>query len=189
MSDEDFDDVVNVHLRGHFTLVRAIAGHWRERAKPSDELQSQRSLVLVSSHAALGNPGQANYSAAKAGVLGLMRTAARELYRYNVRTNALLPRAYTRFVETMPDEVRPEEHEVASPEDIAPVVAYLISDGAVDTVGCTITAAGDRIGLMADPTIERFSVKSDGWGIEELSEHFSETLGRGTTLKRVDHQF
>ena len=95
MSGEEWDDVIRVHLRGHFALLRNVAAHWREQAgENGDGIETQRSFVSVSSRSALGNVGQANYSAAKAGVLGLTRATAKELARFNIRVNALMPTAY-----------------------------------------------------------------------------------------------
>jgi NAD(P)-dependent dehydrogenase (short-subunit alcohol dehydrogenase family) len=105
MSEEDFDAVVNVHLKGHFALLRTAAEHWRDRSK-AEGFDRDRHFCCVSSGVAAGNPGQANYTAAKAGILGLMRTAARELRQYDVRVNALWPTALTRMTEDLPSNGR-----------------------------------------------------------------------------------
>jgi NAD(P)-dependent dehydrogenase (short-subunit alcohol dehydrogenase family) len=183
MSGEEWDQVVRVHLRGHFSLLRNAAAHWREVARDEGgELDSQRSFVAVSSRSALGNVGQANYSAAKAGILGLMRATARELDRFNVRVNALVPTAYTRMIDEIPEEQRSFTREEMPPEKIGPVVGYLMSDAAEDVTGNSIRAAGDQVGLMSDPEIYRVGIKDGGWSVEDLAEAFESTVAEGENL-------
>lgn len=188
MTEEEWDRVIRVHLRGHFALLRAVAAQWREAAGPDgDQLDRQRSFVGVSSGAA-GQPnfGQLNYASAKAGILGLVRTAAVELDRLNVRANAIWPSAYTRMIEDMPEDHQPDEDEVPDPEDIAPVVAYLMSDHAEDITGCTIRAAGDTVGLVSNPEVERLGYMDGGWSTEDLAEHFRDEVGQDFDLHRSD---
>ncbi|MHB9287975.1 SDR family oxidoreductase [Halobacteriales archaeon Cl-PHB] len=187
MSGEAWDRVIRVHLRGHFALLRNVARHWRQQAGDG-ELDSQRSFLGTTSRAALGSVGQANYAAAKAGVLGLVRTTATELARYNVRVNALMPTAYTRMIENIPEEKRSAAQE-EPPEKVAPVVAYLMSDGAEDITGCTIRAAGDAVGLVSDPEINRLGFRDGGWTAESIAETFRETVGAGLDLDRSDPAF
>lgn len=185
MSGDQWDKVVRVHLRGHFALLRNVAAHWRERARETDDtLPTQRSFLAVSSRSALGNPGQANYASAKAGVLGLVRTASSELDRYNVRVNALMPRAFTRMVERVPDEHQPFGAEMA-PEKVAPMVGYLMSDQAADVTGCTLYAGGDDIGLISDPEIYRWGFSDGGWTAAAIADRFQEKVARGEDLNRV----
>lgn len=175
MTGEEWDDVIRVHLRGHFALLRNIAGHWRSRAaEEGGELATQRSFLGVSSRAALGNVGQVNYAAAKAGVLGLVRTAARELARYNIRANALMPTAFTRMIENIPDERRPFTRAEMPPEKVAPMVAFVMSDEATGVTGCTLRAAGDQIGLVTDPEFVRLGYSEGGWTPEGVADRFSE---------------
>lgn len=188
MTGEQWDKVIRVHLRGHFALLRAVAAHWREVAGPDgDEIERQRSFVGVSSGAA-GTPnfGQLNYASAKAGILGLIRTAAVELDRLNIRANAVWPSAYTRMITDMPEDAQPDETEVPDPEDIAPVVAYLLSDHAEGITGCTIRAAGDTVGLVSNPEVQRLGYKDDGWSVTDLSEKFREEVGQDWDLHRSD---
>ncbi|WP_255197447.1 SDR family oxidoreductase [Halorarius litoreus] len=186
MTGEQFDAVINVHLRGHFALLRNLAAHWREQAG-SDGLDSQRSFLAVSSTAATnGNVGQVNYAAAKGGILAMVRTAAKELHRTNVRVNALLPSAYTRMIASMPDEEFKQNYqENKPPEKIAPLVGYMMSDEATDITGCSLRASGDMVGLMNDPHTVRAAVNDDGWTIESLAKSFRETVGDGEELTRV----
>jgi NAD(P)-dependent dehydrogenase (short-subunit alcohol dehydrogenase family) len=182
MSGDEWDDVIDVHLRGHFSLLRAVAAHWRERAR--DGLDAERSFLAVASRSALGSPGQANYSAAKAGILGLVRTTARELSRYDIRVNALMPTAYTRMIENIPEEKRPFTREEMPPENIGPVVAFLLSDEAEGITGTTVRAAGDTVGVVSDPEIVRLGLNQDGWTIEELAERFRSDVAEGVDLDR-----
>jgi NAD(P)-dependent dehydrogenase (short-subunit alcohol dehydrogenase family) len=189
MTGEEWDRVVRVHLRGHFSLLRNAAAHWREQAKAAGGLSSQRSVVNVTSRSALGNLGQANYSASKAGILGLTRTGARELARYDVRVNALMPTAFTRMIENIPEEQRPFEEDELPPEKVAPMVGFLMSDAADDITGCTVRAAGDMVGLVSDPDIHRIGIKEGGWTVEDLAANFRDQLGEGIDLNRSEEAF
>ncbi|NHN42798.1 SDR family oxidoreductase [Halorubellus sp. JP-L1] len=188
MTGEEWDDVIRVHLRGHFSLLRNAGSHWREIAE-DDVDRPQRSFLSVTSRSALGNAGQANYSAAKAGILGLTRTTAQELYRHDVRVNALMPTAFTRMIEDIPESQRSFDEEEMPASKIAPVVAFLMSDDATDVTGCTIRAAGDSIGIVSNPELTRVGYSTDGWSVEELQEHFHDAVGSGTNLKKTSREF
>lgn len=188
MSGEEWDQVIRVHLRGHFSLLRNIAAHWRERAR-DDGLETQRSFLGVASRSALGSPGQANYSAAKAGILGLTRTTARELARFDIRVNAFMPTAFTRMIEDIPEEKRPFTREEMPPEKVGPMVAYLMSDEAEDITGKTIRAAGDGVGIVSDPEIVRLGFQNGGWSAEEIAEKFRDTVAGGIDLDNSDPAF
>jgi len=188
MTSDEWDDVVRVHLRGHFALLRNVAAHWREQAKESG-LGTQRSFVGTTSRAALGNIGQVNYSAAKAGVLGMTRSAARELHRHNIRVNALMPTAYTRMVERIPEEHQSFDEEDMPPEKVAPMVAYLLSDEAEDITGCTLRAAGDAIGIVSDPQVTRMGFQERGWTAEDIAEQFRDSIAQDIELERSGSAF
>lgn len=188
MTAEEWDSVIQVHLRGHFAMLRAVSSRWREEAGDG-ELEPKRSFVGLSSRSALGSVGQANYAAAKAGVLGLVRTAARELHRYGIRVNALMPSGYTRTTETIPEGQRPYDADEFPPEEIAPMVGYLLSDAAVDVTGCTFRVAGDSIGLVSDPEVRRMAFQRGGWTIDDIADMLHETLGYGEDLSRTDQPF
>lgn len=188
MTAEQWDAVIRVHLRGHFALLRAAAAHWREEARDED-LTPQRSFLGVTSRAALGNVGQLNYSAAKAGVMGMTRTAARELGRLNIRVNALMPSAYTRMTEEIPEEHRPYTEDEMPPEKVAPMVAYLMSDHAEDVTGCTLRAAGDAIGIVSDPEIRRLGFKDGGWTASDIAERFRDTVAGDVRLDNSGSAF
>lgn len=190
MDVEDWEQVLDVHLRGHFLLLRNVAAHWRERAKETDyRLEPQRCFLGTTSRAALGNVGQANYAAAKAGVMGLVRTAARELGRYNIRVNALMPTAYTRMIEEIPEEHRQFGRNEKPPEKVAPLVGFLMSDEARDINGCTLRAAGDAIGVVSDPEIVRLGYQDGGWSAEEIAERFVDDVAAGIELDRSTEAF
>ena len=132
MSEEDFDLVVRVHLKGHFCMSRHAAAYWRDRSKVSDAPVYGRIVNTTSEAALLGSPGQPNYAAAKAGIIALTMAAANSIGRYGVTANAIAPRARTRMTESMPgigDDVAGDFDEFA-PENVAPLVAYLASPAA-----------------------------------------------------------
>lgn len=190
MSDKEWDSVINVHLRGHFALLRSLAAHWRAIARESgDRLEDGRSFLSVSSRSALGNVGQSNYSAAKAGVLGLTRAAAKELGRYNIRVNALMPTAYTRMIEDIPEEKQPFTEEELPPEKVAPLVAYMLSDESAEINGWTVRAAGDEIGFVTDPEVVRLGFQNGGWTVEDIAERFTAEIGRGLELDKSGATF
>lgn len=190
MTGDDFDDVVNVHLRGHFALLRNLADHWRELARETDDrLESQRSFVGVSSPAIWGNVGQLNYVAAKGGILAMIRTAAVELHRYNVRANALMPLAFTRMTESIPEEYRSFGPDEKPPEKVAPVVAYLMSDEAEDVTGCTIRAGGDEVGVVSNPAVVRRGYRDGGWSVENLADAFRDDVAAGIDLTKNEREF
>ena len=146
----------------------------------------QRSYLAVSAGAARGSLGQANYAAAKAGVLGMVRSVSTELVRSNVRVNALVPNGYTRMTETVPEQHRPYTGAEMPAEKVAPLVAFLASDAATDITGCTLSAGGDRVGVYADPTVEAVGVEPDGWSLASLREHFRDDVAADVSLSRTE---
>jgi len=185
LSEADWRAVIETNLTGQFALLRAAAGHWRERAG-DDGLDPQRTYLAVSSYAALGNLGQANYGASKAGVLGLVRSASNDLFRYGVRVNALIPNGYTRMTASVPEEYRPYTREEMPPEKVAPMVVYLAGDAAADVTGTTLYAGGDRVGVFSDPELTHVGVRPGGWTAEDLAEHFRDDVADGVDLTRTD---
>jgi len=187
MSGDEWDAVIDVHLRGHFSLLRSSARHWRSLAKEQDdgELETQRSFLAVSSTAALGNVGQANYAAAKAGIQGLIRTAAMELHQYNIRANTLMPLAWTRMYEDVPEDRMPFTKEEMPPEKVAPMVGYLTSDKAEDVTGTTLRAKGDAISHLSEPVEDRIAFQGGGWTIEDIAEEIDGTLGQNVELTNL----
>lgn len=176
MTAEQWDAVVRVHLRGHFALLKAAASRWIDA-----DLDRQRSFLCVSSQSALGHHGYANYAAAKAGILGLMRTAANELYPADVRVNALFPSATTRMSSELAEH--PFETELP-PERVAPMVGYLMSTAADDVTGCTLRAGGEEIGFVSDPEMRRLAYRSGGWTVGGVAESFPTDVTQGIDLQR-----
>lgn len=174
MSDEDWDAVIAVHLRGHFLLTRNAATYWRAKAKDGDGTVYGR-IINTSSEAGLAGPvGQANYGAAKAGITALTLSAARALERYGVRANAIAPRART----AMTADVFGESPELAegqidplSPDHVVNLVRFLASPASEGVNGQLFIVYGPTVTLVAAPTAEqRFSADSDAWDPSELSK-------------------
>jgi NAD(P)-dependent dehydrogenase (short-subunit alcohol dehydrogenase family) len=175
MTDGEWDDVIRVHLRGHFMPLRAAARYWREQSKAGNALQP--SLINTTSTSGLyNNPGQANYGAAKTGIATLTIIAQRELQRYGVKVNAIAPAARTRLTLATPGisdsilTVPDEGFDPMDPANVSPFVAYLA------TADCPIQG---RIFFVAGGGIHLFqpfaiidSIAKDGrWTVQELQEH------------------
>jgi NAD(P)-dependent dehydrogenase (short-subunit alcohol dehydrogenase family) len=166
MTEEDWDLVLKVHLYGHFHTIRAVSPFFRE--------QRYGRIINTASVAGLNATtyGQANYGAAKEGIVGLTRKVARDMGRYGVTCNCIRPNAGTRL--TISDEMkkaRPEaiaRFEQMKPEDIAPLVVWLASEEASNVNGRTFYAETGRIGLYSEPILEKQLVKVGGWTIDEL---------------------
>lgn len=172
MTDEDWDAVIAVHLRGHFLLTRNAATYWRDKAKQSDGSVYGR-IVNTSSEAGLAGPvGQANYGAAKAGITALTLTAARALGRYGVRANAIAPRARTAMTaDVFGDAPALPEGQVdaLSPEHVVTLVQFLSSPASEGVNGQLFIVYGPTVTLVAAPTAERhFTAESDAWAAGEL---------------------
>jgi NAD(P)-dependent dehydrogenase (short-subunit alcohol dehydrogenase family) len=174
MTDEDWDAVIAVHLRGHFLLTRNAATYWRAKSKEGDGTIYGR-IINTSSEAGLAGPvGQANYGAAKAGITALTLSAARALERYGVRANAIAPRART----AMTADVFGESPELAdgqidplSPEHVVNLVRFLASPASEGVNGQLFIVYGPTVTLVAAPTAEqRFSAEPDAWNPSELSK-------------------
>lgn len=184
MSDEDFDVVVETHLRGTFTCARAAITRFREQGGGGR-------LVLVGSPAGQrASFGQTNYSAVKAGIVGMARTLAAETTRYGITVNALVPVALTRMVATMPaftDAVAAVERGEPVPEplrvngvgtaaDVAPLLVYLLSDAAAGVTGQALGIGGDRISVWSHPTVVASVSMAGGWTAEAVAAAFPAEL-------------
>src|SRR3954447_14836325 len=135
MSEQEWDAVINVHLKGHFAPTRHAAAHWRERSKAGEELRA-RVVNTSSPSGVFGNVGQANYGAAKAGIAGLTLIAAQELGRYGVTVNCIAPNARTRMTEAaFGDLPESEGFDPIAPEHNSPIVVALCADEAQDITG------------------------------------------------------
>jgi NAD(P)-dependent dehydrogenase (short-subunit alcohol dehydrogenase family) len=180
MSIEEWDAVINVHLRGAFCVNKPACVLMRA--------QKSGCIINFSSISAAGNSGQANYSAAKAGMLGLTRTVARDMAKYGVRANAIWPGADTRMTATVPESARQIRAERGigeagprpterKPEHVASVVAFLATDMAKDITGWTVGIVGDRLSLIEDPRPVKTIFCPGGWTFDKVVELWPQSFG------------
>ena len=180
MSDDDFDAVITTHLRGTFTCTRAAAVRMREQG------EGGRIICVGSPTGQVGNFGQTNYAAAKAGIVGMVRTWAMELARAEITVNAIVPVAATAMTETVPflkpyvdalkagDPLPPyarRELAFGSPEDAAGLVAFLASDAAAGITGQAVGIGGDRLALWSHPSevVVEFA-DGTGWSADAIAD-------------------
>lgn len=174
MSDEEWDDVLRVHLRGHFLLSRNAAAYWRGQSKDAGG-PVYGSVVNTSSEAfLLGSVGQPNYAAAKAGIAALTVATARGLARYGVRANAICPRARTAMTSDVFGEAPADGDDPLSVDHVAPFVAYLASPAAERISGQVFVVHGGMVALLAPPTVERrFDAEGGRWTTEDLHDQLT----------------
>ncbi len=186
MTDEDFDTVVQVHLRGTFTCVREAAKQFRAQG------DGGRVILAGSPAGQRGNFGQTNYAAAKAGIVAMARTWAMELAKAGVTVNAVVPNAATAMTETIPflapyvermaqglpvPSVVRRAASFGTPEDVAGLVVYLASDASAGVTGQAIGIGGDRLSLWSHPTEIRSAFLDGGWSADAIAEAFESTVG------------
>src|SRR5690606_18279985 len=185
MSDDDFDTVINVHLRGTFTCVRAAAQHMREAG------EGGRIICIGSPTGQRGTFGQTNYGAAKAGIVGMVRTWAMELARAGITANAVVPVAATGMTATMPYFAAAVEADAAGEPmpaffrhdlgfgtagDASGLVAFLASDAAGDVTGQVIGVGGDRLQIWTHPEAAVTEYQDGGWTYDALAERFTDVV-------------
>ncbi len=168
MTEADFDTVLNVHLKGSFNMSRACAPHFRQQ-------ESGCVVHMTSTSALIGNLGQANYMSAKLGIVGLSKSIALDMARYNVRSNCISPFAWSRLFGAVPDnteeeKARLEKVKQMTPEKIAPLVTALFGDAASDVTGQVFAVRNNEIFLMSQARPVRTAHTSDGWTPETVSE-------------------
>ena len=174
MSEEQFDLVMNVHVKGSFNMSRACAPHFRAQ-------NSGCFVHMTSTSALIGNLAQANYMAAKLGVVGLSKSIALDMSRYNVRSNCISPFAYSRLIGTLPSETDEQQARLKkikqmTPEKIAPLATALFGDAAADVSGQIFAVRNNEIFLMSQPRPIRSVQTSDGWTPETVSSRVFEAF-------------
>ena len=179
MTEEEWDAVIAVHLKGTFSVVKHACIVFRQQ-------RSGRVITFSSESGLVGNTGQVNYGAAKSGIAGFTKVVARDMGRYGVTANSIAPRANTRMIATIPDIARqgqadqlPSEQETMEPDDIAPFVAYLASDLAGNVNGQTFLVYGGNITLMSQPRRIRTIFKNGRWTLDEISRLAPTKLTQG----------
>jgi NAD(P)-dependent dehydrogenase (short-subunit alcohol dehydrogenase family) len=175
MTEEQFDSVVRVHLKGHFCMIRHTMGYWRDKAKASGGAPLYGRLISTASDAFLmGNLGQPNYAAAKAGLTFLTLSAARECQRFGATANVVLPRARTRMTSSGPWAAifaKPEEgFDTFAPEHTGPVVAWLASPHAENVSGNLIQVWGKHVRVFGRPGAALDHENEREWSVDELQK-------------------
>ncbi|MFI7446100.1 SDR family NAD(P)-dependent oxidoreductase [Nonomuraea sp. NPDC049714] len=187
MSDDDFDDVVRVHLRGTFTCVRAAVRHMREREGGG------RVIVAGSPAGQRGNFGQTNYAAAKAGIAAMVRTWAMECAKAGVTVNAVIPNAATEMTKSipafaphiealekdgvpLPDSLR-KGIGFGTAEDVAGLVVYLASDASAQVTGQCVGIGGDRLSLWSHPQEISVAYRDGGWPAADIARVWATSVG------------
>jgi NAD(P)-dependent dehydrogenase (short-subunit alcohol dehydrogenase family) len=188
MSHADWNDVLDVHLNGSFNMSRACASHFREQ-------NSGAFVHMTSTSALVGNFGQANYMAAKFGIVGLSRAIALDMQRFKVRSNCIAPFAWTRMIDSIPAETEEEKRRVErfremTPEKIAPLAVYLASDRAEGVTGQIFGVRNNEVFLFSQPRPVRTLHRSDGWTPEKLDQQLKGAFGSSLTpLERSSDVF
>ena len=177
MTEDEWDAVIAVHLKGHFTVMQPATAHMRQKKAGS--------IITFTSTAGLeGSPGQPNYAAAKEGIVGLTRSTALAMARYGVRCNAISPTADTRMTQRLPGERRAAAT-ATPPEAIAPVVAFLASDRAAHITGQVVGVRGTEVTIYSHPAPLRTVTGAPPWTPEALADIWDRTLGQDR-LRRFD---
>ena len=166
MTEEEFESVISVHLRGSFHVSRAAAPFFKTQA-------SGAYIHMTSTSGLVGNFGQANYAAAKLGIVGLSKSIALDMQRFNVRSNAVAPFAWTRMIDSIPTNTPEQQKRVEGlkrlvPEKIAPFVVALASDAAAHVTGQIFGVRNNEIYLFSQPRPFRTAHTSEGWTPESV---------------------
>lgn len=186
MSEQEWDDVIAVHLKGTFTVVKHASIVFRQQ-------RSGRIITFSSTSGLYGNSGQANYGAAKSGIAGFTKVVAKDMGRYGVTANSIAPRATTRMIGAIPDSVAEirarggvaalsdeEELQNLDPNGIAPFVCFLASDYSSNVNGQTFLVYGNTVSLMSQPRPENSIFTTSGnWSMEELAPQARNVLTNG----------
>lgn len=195
LEDEDFDLVIETHLRGTFTCVRAAVRQMRAQNDAAGEGGATGGRIVVVSSVAgqFGNFGQTAYSAAKAAIAAMARTWALELEKFGITANAIVPNALTRMVATVPGMAEVVEAAergepipasfrqgmgMGTPDDVAPLLVFLCSDAAARVTGQAIGLGGDKLSLFAHPQERAVAYQEGGWTPDKLEELFFSSVGQ-----------
>ena len=184
MTEQEWDDVIDVHLKGTFTVVKHASILFRQQ-------RSGRIITFSSESGLFGISGQGNYAAAKSGIAGFTKVVAKDLGRYGVTANSIAPRANTRMIGTIPDTARqmrdargdreeaPQQTRINEAEDVAPFVCYLASDAAENVNGQTFMVYGGNITLLSQPRRIRTIFKDGQWTLDEIGTMVPENITQG----------
>ncbi|MCW8158407.1 SDR family NAD(P)-dependent oxidoreductase [Stutzerimonas kunmingensis] len=169
ISQEEWKAVVDVHLNGSFFVARAAAPHFKKQGSGSY-------VHMTSTSGLIGSPGQANYSAAKLGLVAMSKTIALDMARYNVRSNCIAPWAWTAMTASVPADTpeaaaRLEKLKTMEPRKIAPLAVYLGSDASAEVSGQIFGVRANEIYLFSQSRVIRSVHRSDGWTPESIAEH------------------
>jgi NAD(P)-dependent dehydrogenase (short-subunit alcohol dehydrogenase family) len=179
MTTADWNDVIAVHLNGSFNMCRAVAAHFREQ-------NSGSFIHMTSTSGLIGNFGQANYMAAKMGIVGLSRGIALDMQRFKVRSNCIAPFAWTRMIDSIPAETDEEKKRVErfremTAEKVAPLVVYLASDQAKDVTGQIFAVRNNEIFLFSQPRPVASLHQPKGWTAQDIGAQFQDAFGASLT--------
>jgi len=178
ISEQEWDDVIRVHLKGHYCTMRPATAYMREHKTGR--------VINFSSNSALGSPGQPNYAAAKAGILGLTFSSANALHKYGITVNAIMPGASTRMTDTIPAGRMPGatgipqsqsvEGTPRDPANVAPICVFLASDEAANVTGQCFGASGYRIMRYTHIVPDKIIYNDGPWDIDKLFDRLKSTL-------------
>lgn len=176
MSLDEWDAVIKVHLYGSYYMSRAAANHFKEQ-------ESGAMVHMTSTSGLIGNLGQANYSAAKLALVALSKSIALDMQKFNVRSNCIAPFAWSRMIGSIPTDTPEQQARVAkiqqmTPNKIAPLAVYLLSDQAKDVNAQVFTVRNNEIFLMSQPRPVRSVHRSEGWTAQAIAEHGMPALQR-----------
>ena len=180
MEEQEWDAVIEVHLKGHFAPTRHAAAHWRERSKAGDQVNA-RVINTSSPSGVFGNVGQLNYGAAKAGIVGFTLIAAQELQRYGVTVNAIAPNARTRMTEAAFGEIPPPESgfDAADPANNSPIVVALCADEARDITGQVFFIYGGVVNMLSGWEAGELFASDERWDPDALLQELRDRLPDG----------
>lgn len=188
MSTAEWQAVLDVHLGGAYFVSRAAAPYFKEQ-------QSGTYVHMTSGAGLVGNFGQANYAAAKLGIVALSKSIALDMARFNVRSNCIAPFAWSRLIGNLPSETeaekkRLERMQAMKPEQVAPVAAFLSGDASADVNGQVLAVRGNELIVMSQPRPVASVHRAEGWTLESLAEHAVPAVKRAfTPLERSPEVF